>query len=144
MSAAEYLAFLAAHQPMPGDQDLTDDEGDMFAAALKHFEAHPDVRCIPLFINSVSQDTGLGMYEHITFTLRAHPRDAVLPYLEQGLRSEHLGVVYRCCWWSADFGAWEFVPLVRSEVMTRSDEDVREAATAFLELAAELGSGRAT
>ena len=140
MTTDYYLAFLKAHQPMPGDADVTDDEASVFAAALKYFEAQPDVRCIPLLINSVSQDTGLGIYEHIKFTLMAHPRDAVLPHLERGLRSEQLGVVYRCCWWSADFDAWEFAPLVRS-VMTHSDEDVHGAATAFLELADERAPG---
>jgi len=139
MSTDDYLAFLAAHQPMPRDADITDDEGTTFIAALKHFEMHPDARCIPLLINSVSQDTGLGMYEHITFALLAHPRDAVLPHLERGLRSDQLGVIYRCCWWSTDFHAWEFAPLVRACVVTSSDEDIREAAKAFLELAEQSG-----
>ena len=87
----------------------------------------------------MSPDTALGMYEHIKVALLAHPRDAVLPHLERGLRCDQPGVVYRCCWWSTDFDAWEFVPLVRASIVTSSDEDVREAAKAFLELAEQLG-----
>jgi hypothetical protein len=131
MGTEEYLAFLEAHQPMPGDDVITEAEGNTFDQALKHFEAHPDPRCVPLLINAVSKSTGLGMYEHIKFTLLAHPRDLVLPHLQKALRSTNAGVVYRCCWWCGDFDAAELAADVQA-VLTHPDEDVQIAAAAFL------------
>jgi len=138
MNTEEYLSFLEARQPMPGDAVSTESEGDTLARALKHFQAHPDPRCLPLLVNAVSKNTGLGMYEHIKFTLLAHPRNLVLPHLQRGLHSSEAGVVYRCCWWCCDFDAEELTPDVRA-LLTHTDEDVRIAASSFLGLPCDDG-----
>ena len=132
-SADEYMAFLAAHQPMPSDAEIEDADGEVFAAALEHFEAYPDDRCIPLFINAVSEETGLGMYESIRFVLLRHPREVVLRHLEQALRSSDVGVLYRSCWWAADLGAWHLADRVE-RLASHPDADVRSSAAAFLEM----------
>lgn len=137
MTSDEAIAFLEQHQPMPSDFDITDAEGEMYANLLKHFEDCPDDRCVPLLINSVSADTGLGMYEHIKFVLMAHSSDAVIPHLREGLLHGSTGVKYRCCWWAADVDAWELEPLIRP-LLQHENEDVHESASAFLELRDEL------
>jgi hypothetical protein len=126
-----YLAFLADHQPMPPDDNIGDAEAGMFTAALKHFESRPDDRCVPLFINAVSINTGLGMYEHIKVVLMKDPRDVVVRHLRTALQSPNAGVRYRSCWWASDVNATELSLLIRP-LLTDEDEDVRVAAAAFL------------
>ena len=137
MNTEEALTFLTNHQPMPGDLDISDAESAQFAELIEHFESNPDPRCIPLLINAVSKNTGLGMYEHIKFVLIAHSKDQVVPHLREGLLHGNDGVKYRCCWWATDIDAWELEDLIRP-LARHDDEDVREAANSFLELKEEL------
>lgn len=137
MDTEQALSFLRERQPMLSDHEISDEEGSMFAAILEHFETNLDERCIPLLIHSVSRDTALGMYEHIQFVLMAHPREQVIPHLRRALAAGNDGVRYRCCWWAADVGAWELVDLIQP-FTAHSDEDVRLAAQAFVELKNEI------
>lgn len=122
---------------MPGDWDITDDEGDTYARVLECFQANPDPRCVPLFVNSVSKTTGLGMYEHIRFVLMRHRREDVVPHLRHGLISGNDGVKSRCCWWAVDVDAWELEDVIRP-LADAADEDIRDSARSFLELREEM------
>ncbi len=133
MDTERALTFLRAHQPMPSDHTIADEEGATFAVILDHFQTVCDERCIPLVIHSVSPDTGLGMYEHIRLVLMAHPREQVIPHLRRGLTYGNDGVRSRCCWWAADVSAWDLVDLIEP-LTAHSDEDVRLPAQAFMEL----------
>jgi hypothetical protein len=137
MTADEAIHFLARHQPMPSDRDITDEEGQTFAAVLKLFEDQPDRRAIPLLIHSVSEGTGLGMYEHIKFVLMAHDKRDVIPHLQEALGSPDAGVLYRACWWACDVGAWDLEGLV-VPLLSHPDTDVADSARAFMELKDEL------
>jgi hypothetical protein len=133
MTSDEAIAFLKAHQPMPSDYAISEEDGSRFAAILKHFESHPDARCVPLLIRSVSPDTGLGMYEHIKFVFFQHTKEDVVPHLRHALKTGSDAQKARCCWWATDIAAWE----LRAEIegfVTSNDEDLRDAAEAFLEL----------
>jgi len=141
MTAEAALQFLLEHQPMPADRELTDQDGKVFAAVLSYFENHPDPRCLPLLIRSVSRDTGLGMYEHIKFVLMAQNREEVIRHLRACLQDGDEGVKYRCCWWASDVDAWELEDLIRP-LTAHADEETQEAAESFLELRAELGQRR--
>ena len=123
---------------MPSDWDITEAEGETYASILEYFEQHPDLRCIPLLIKSVSKETGLGMYEHIKFVLMGHGKAEVLPHLREGILHGSPGVKYRCCWWATDVDAWELADIIRP-LAESDDEDVRDAAAAFLELRDEIG-----
>jgi hypothetical protein len=137
MTVNQALDFLKNHQPMPSDWDITNEEGATFAAILKYFEQHPDSRCLPLLIHSVSTETGLGMYEHISSVLMAHESGEVIPHLREGLKTGNDGVKFRCCWWATDVDAWELEEEIRP-LLHYPDDDVREAAQNFLELKSEL------
>lgn len=136
MDTEQALTFLRAHQPMPSDQAISDEEGATFVAILEHFEMKCDERCLPLLIHSVSPDTGLGMYEHIQFVLMAHPREQVIPQLRRGLTEGNDGVRSRCCWWAMVVSAWELADLIEP-LTEHSDEDVRLPAVDFMKLRAE-------
>lgn len=137
MNAEQGITFLQAHQPMPADEEITEEEGRTFAALLNYFEASPDPRCIPLFVNAVSPRTRLGMYNHIGFVLLAHPREQVIPHLRAALVQGNTVVRFRCCEWACDCDAWELVDLVRP-LLSDPDEDVRNAARIFMECRAEV------
>lgn len=132
-TADDYLDFLRAHQPMPPDEAVTAEQCDAFVAALRHFESHPDPRCLPLFVGAVGRGTGLGMYEDIPLVLRAHDPAQVAACLRVGLEGTS-EVQSRCCWWAADVEAWELAAVVRP-LAGRPDPDVRAAAQAFLDVA---------
>ena len=137
MDTEPALSFLKAHQPMPSDTSITDEDGAAFAEVLRHFETEHDERCIPLLIHSVSPDTGLGMYEHIKFVLMAYPSEQVVPQIRRGLADGNDGVRSRCCLWAADVSAWELIDLIHP-LTAHHDEDIRLAAQAFVELRDEL------
>ena len=133
MDTEQALSFLRSHQPMPSDHTISSEEGEMFVAILEHFQTEHDERCLPLLIHSISSDTGLGMYEHISDVLMAHPRDKVIPQLRRGLESGNDGVRWRCCWWASDIDAWELADVIEPLTM-HPDDDVQSAAQAFMEL----------
>ena len=118
---------------MPSDRNITDDEAATFVAILHLFEEVKDSRCIPLLINSVSKDTGLGMYEHIEFVLMRYPASEVAPHLRTALKQGNDGVKYRCCWWACALGAWQLDGTI-APLMEHTDVDIRDAAAAFMEL----------
>lgn len=137
MDTEQALLFLRAHQPMLGDGFATQEDCNTYVAILDYFKTKHDERCLPLLINSVSPDTTLGMYEHIVVVLMQYPPEKVIPHIRQGLVNGNDGVLYRCCWWAADFSAWDLVDLIQP-LTTHSDEDIRLSAQCFLELRDEL------
>ena len=137
MNTEQALKFLEAHQPMPSDLTITDEQGATFAAILEHFQVELDERCIPLLIHSVSPDTGLGMYEHIKFVLMAHPREQVVPHIRRALLDGNDGVRYRCCWWACDTDAWELIDAIQP-LANHPDEETKTSAQMFIGLRQEF------
>jgi hypothetical protein len=126
------LAFLAGHQPMPSDERVTAAEADAYMAAIALFQASPDPRCVPLFIGSLSPDTGLGMYDHVKFVLMAHDKAFVAPHVAAGLSSPNDRIREECCWWAAELGLQELYPAI-ALLTVDPVEAVRNAAAAALE-----------
>ena len=122
---------------MPPDDIISDEECDTYCKLLDWFTQNPDARCLHLLINSVSKNTTLGMYEDISSVILAHERKDVIPHLVTGLNDGNDGVKYRCCWWATDVDAWDLAPHIDA-LSEHVDEDVRNAALAFLELKKEL------
>ena len=83
------LRFLAAHQPMPTDDVLGDDEIQEFDAIRHHFIADPDPRCIPLLLRSLPKgSSGFGVYQLVEDVLRVHPEGAVVDALDEALTAD--------------------------------------------------------
>jgi len=71
---------------MPTDDVLRDDEIREFDAVRQHFIAHPDLRCIPLFLRSLPKgSSGFGVYQLLDDVLGAHPDPAVVTALDEAL-----------------------------------------------------------
>jgi hypothetical protein len=137
MTVEQALDFLRHHQPMPSDLAITPEECKPFIEIIELFQKYPDPRCLPLLINSVSLDTGLGMYEHILFVLMAHDRNDVIPHLREGLRNGSDGVKHRCCYWAGHIDAWELEDEIRP-LLHHPEVEVRESAEHFMEMKAEF------
>jgi hypothetical protein len=133
MTTLEAIEFLRAHQPMPSDHAITDEEGRMFAETLKHFEAHPDEECIPLFIGSVSGETGLGMYQHIRFIFHRFPHATVGRHILTALRSPDVGVRAWAVDWALDCPWPDLLHELKRICASSQDEDAHELARAAIE-----------
>jgi hypothetical protein len=102
MSVSEAIEFLRQHQPMPGDDVITELQAGQFIAALRLLESRPTQEAIPLLLGSVSPNTGLGMYEHIGFVLRRFHPELVAPHLARLLNHSSAEVRCRAAWWCSD------------------------------------------
>ena len=122
---------------MPSDEKITQDECDKFIEAINFFKNHQSNECVPLFIFSVSEETGLGMYESISDVLMAQDKEIVKKYLRLGLQTGNDGVKYRCCWWASDIDAWDLEQEI-SLLINHANEDIRDAAKAFVQLKSEF------
>ena len=133
MNIEESIIFLKMYQPMPDDNDINEKEAETFFNIIKLFEKETDERCIPLLINSVSENTGMGMYENIRFALQNQKREIVINNIRNGLRSNNPGVVYRCCWWAVDLDAWDLIDVIEP-LLFNENVDIKDAAEAFVNL----------
>lgn len=86
------LAFLLRHQPMPDDDDLTQDVIDDYDEVRRHFLANPDPRSVPLLLGSFGDGSGWGVYQLVENVFRAHDRALVVDALRVALESPHQGV----------------------------------------------------
>jgi HEAT repeat protein len=87
MDKSAALQFLAAHQPMPSDWDITDEEGATYADIIEYFKEFPAPESIPLLIGSLGKGCGLGMYSHVRFALMKHPYNLVAKHLRDALEN---------------------------------------------------------
>jgi hypothetical protein len=118
---------------MPDDFTISESEGDTFAALLKHFEQHPDERCLPLLVGSVSGSTGLGMYQHITFVFQQFALEIVGPHIKRALCSHDSGVRRWGVDWALDCPWPGLLPHLQRILASPEDEDAHELAQAAIE-----------
>jgi len=137
VTSAEALDFLRLHQPMPSDHSITAEVADGFIEVLKCLETQPIAEAIPLLIGTVTEETGLGMYEHIKFVLMRFPADVVAPFLIAALEHQNPGRRYRAAWWACDSPSKVLIEPLRSLISKETDEDIIFAATTALEVCEE-------
>jgi len=81
MNKNEALSFLIAHQPMPDDEDLTQELIDKYDEVRKYFIAHPEKQAIPLFLNSYGNGDGLGVYQVVEDLFYQFESEDVIPQI---------------------------------------------------------------
>lgn len=82
------ISFLAAHQPMPSDTDLSDELIRQFNSVREFLIHNPDSRSLPLVLGALpSGSGGFGVYQLVDDVLRAHPPAEVIDALVAALRS---------------------------------------------------------
>ena len=133
MNIRQALTFLEHHQPMPNDQEVTQNLCDSFVECMQFLKENPESKSVVLLINSVSEYTGLGMYEMISDVLIKQERSVVLFALKKALNQGNDAVKYRCCWWAIDLNAWCLIKEI-SALATSCNNDLSDAAQAYVEL----------
>ena len=101
MTADEALEFLRAHQPLPASDVIDENLLRRFDDVCQYFASYPDIRSIPLILNSFGEGDGHGVYQLVADTLLAHPEDVVVAGLLESLRSPSESIRL----WSAMFSA---------------------------------------
>lgn len=128
MTTEEALDFLRQHQPMPDDEEAAEEVAqeiiDGYENARKHFLDHPDVRCVPLFLNSFGDGTGWGIYQMVDEVLWQFSEDEVVPHLLQALASPLVGVRYWNTQIAMDFPSPRLIPTL-THLVDDPDRGVR-------------------
>ena len=96
MNKQDAMNFLTNNQPLPNDDELTEEVISKFDGIRKFFLANKDVDCIPLFLNSFGDGSGFGVYQLIENVIIQFHKNEVLPHLIQALDSPHRGVRSWC------------------------------------------------
>jgi hypothetical protein len=88
------LQFLRSHQPMPPDDEWTEELAQQYDQVRHYFIENPDPVCIPLFLHSFGNRSGWGIYQLVDEVFQRYEPAEVIPYLKGALRSEHESVRY--------------------------------------------------
>jgi len=87
MNRNEALSFLRDHQPMPDDDDLTQEVIDKYDEVRKFFTAYPDKEVISLFLNSYGNGDGWGVYQLVEDVFYKCHRDDVVVEIKEILEN---------------------------------------------------------
>ena len=127
-----HTSFLKAHQPLPDDDLLKEEEIQKYNEVREYFINNPDEDCIPLFLNSFGGKDGLGVYQLVEDVITMYEGEKVLPYLLESFDSPYEGVKYWGIQIASDFpDECLFDPLVK--LFESEDEDIRMAVVTALE-----------
>ena len=96
MDTETALDFLSRHQPLPSDEDLSEDLIRDYDEVRRHFLENPDKRCIPLLLGSFGKGDGLGVYPLVEDVLAVYAADEVVPHLKVKLESSDPSIRYWC------------------------------------------------
>ena len=83
-----YLDFLRKNQPLPSDDDISEEELTIYHEAIMFFKENPNKLCIPLFLNSFGYQSGFGLYQLVDEVLCQYEMDDVLEHLISALSNE--------------------------------------------------------
>ncbi len=110
MDTEEALAFLAEHQPMPSDEDLTQDLIERYDEVRELFLTQDDARCVPLFLGSFGEGSGWGIYQLVEDVIFRYPHDLVIPALDRALQSPYTSVRRWCLQIATNYSDHFLVP----------------------------------
>ena len=131
MTSEEALEFLRMHQPMPPEEEMSEELITRFDKARRALERDPDPRGLPLLLSSLGEGSGLGVYQLLDNTLRAYDTDAVVRALVVSLGSPVASVRSWSMEFALDYPDPRLVPA--AVALLRSDDpDARYFAAAFL------------
>lgn len=133
------LDFLQKHQPMPDDEDLSEELIATYNEIREYFMRVKDKKCIKLFLNSFGYLDGFGVYQLVDSVILQFSIEDVLDDLIDGLKSEYFGVRYWCAMISANYPCLELVysleKLLYENNLSPEDEfDLKSAALISLSM----------
>ena len=129
------FSFLREHQPMPSDEDVTEEEIKKYEEVRTFFINNPDERCVPLFLNSFGGKDGLGVYQMVEDVIVMYNKKVVLTCIIHAVNSSYEGVRYWCIQIASNFPDESLLsPL--ANFLQSEDQDIKTAAiTAIAQLA---------
>jgi len=135
MNRNEALSFLRDHQPMPDDDDLTQEVIDKYDEVRKFFTANPDKEIISLFLNSYGNGDGWGIYQLVEYVFYKCHRDDVVVEIKEILENPSIADSVRY-WVTQVSAAFSDVKLKKGlEISLKSkNEDIRDAAQLSIDM----------
>lgn len=135
MNRNEALSFLRNHQPMPDDDELTQEVIDKYDEARKLLTADPDKEAISLFLNSYGNGDGWGAYQLVEDVLYKCHRDDVIVEIKEILENPSIADSVRY-WVTQASAAFSDVKLKKGlEISLKSkNEDIRDAAQLSIDM----------
>ena len=135
MNRNEALSFLRDHQPMPDDDDLTQEVIDKYDEVRKFFTANPDKEVISLFLNSYGNGDGWGVYQLVEDVFYKCHRDDVVVEIKEILENPSIADSVRY-WVTQVSAAFSDVRLKKGlEISLKSkNEDIRDAAQLSIDM----------
>ncbi len=135
MDTDDALAFLKAHQPLPPDKALDQPLIEAFDAVRLHFAAHPDPRCIPLFLGAFGSGSGFGVFQLCDEVFSHFRPEDLSPQLQAAIRSLHPGTRGWAVEWAMLYPHPSLLPALqeRLEAEVPEDEDSRPFVVAAVE-----------
>ncbi len=132
------ISFLAAHQPMPSDTDLSEDLIRQFNSVREFLIHNPDARSLPLLLGALpSGSSGFGVYQLVDDVLRAHPPAEVIDALVTALCSSTEPRTWALIL-ALDYDDDRLVEQARLRTAS-ADEDEQELALMYLDLHGDRG-----
>ena len=140
MNKSEALDFLQQHQPMPNDENITQDLIDRYDSARRYFISDPDKNAIMLFLRSFGDGDGLGVYQLVEDFFYKCKKSDVVESLKIVLEDEHVsdGVRYWCTQSAAAFADELLRPGISISKKSKN-EDIRGAANIALNILDDHG-----
>jgi HEAT repeats len=132
MDTESALNFLRSNQPLPPDNELTEELITQYDEVRKHFIQSPDSRSIPLFLNSFGLGSGFGIYQLVEDVITQFPDDEVVPHLVSALEQGSPSVRYWNAQIAANFPNDDLIDPLHN-LLISGDEDTRSAAVTALE-----------
>lgn len=139
----EAISFLKEHQPMPGDDELTEYEIGKYEEVRNFFLNNVDAQCIPLFLNLFGGKDGLGVYQMVEDVILMYDKKEVLPHMLKAFNNPCKYVIYWCVQIASittlaqlalnDIRSYEVIDVLKNEIEIASDEEVKEFIQEVLE-----------
>lgn len=135
MNRNEALSFLRDHQPMPDDDDLTQEVIDKYDEVRKFFTANPDKEVISLFLNSYGNGDGWGVYQLVEDVFYKCHRDDVVVEIKEILENPSIADSVRY-WVTQVSAAFSDVKLKKGLAISlkSKNEDIRDAAQLSIDM----------
>lgn len=134
MDKASAIEFLRQHQPLPPDDELTDEEIEKYEEVCDYFERNADPECIPLFLHSFGEGTGDGLYQLVEDIIAKFSSGEVVPHLVHALGSPHESVRYWAAQIAAGYESPQLTEALLEIVRTDTPEIRGEAITALMSI----------
>jgi hypothetical protein len=112
MTKDEAIKFLEKNQPLPSDDELSQEQINTFDNIRKYLIEEPDPIFIPLMLNAFGDGSGFGVYQVCDDVFRKFSKEQIISHLSLALQSPHWGVRYWASQWAMDFPEESLIPIL--------------------------------